>query len=82
MTKKSHVTFVSLALATVLMPWLILLTGRVVLMFCLFWLFVLSLLSGSIVMLWKSRILAIVGFIALLLTLLSMIIVPSFARGE
>ena len=82
MIQKTQLSFVGLAILTVLMPWLILFAGRGVFILCLFWLLALSLLVSSIALLRKSRQLAIAGFAALLLTFLSMMIVPSFARGE
>ena len=80
MTQKKQSTFIGLMILTVLMPWLILFAGRGVFILCLFWLFALSLLISSIALLRKNQQLAIAGFIALLLTFLSMMIVPSFAR--
>ena len=80
MTQKKQSTFIGLMILTVLMPWLILLVGRGVLVLCLFWLFALSLLISSIALLRKNQQLAIAGFVALLVTFLSMMIVPSFAR--
>ena len=80
MSQRTHLAFISLAVSTVLMPWLILVVGRGVFVLSLFWLLALSLLVGSIAMLRKSRLLAITGFAALLLTFWSMVAVPSFAR--
>lgn len=82
MTQKTQSSFVGLAILTVLMPWLILFIGRGVSILCLFWLLALALLISSVALLRKNRQLAIAGFAALLLTFLSMMIVPSFARGE
>jgi len=82
MSQKTQFSFIGMAVLTVLMPWLILFVGRGVFILCLFWLLALSLLISSIALLRKSRQLAIAGFAALLLTFLSMMIVPSFARGE
>jgi hypothetical protein len=79
---KPQGSFICLAVLTLLMPWLILFIGRGVFILCLFWLLVLSLLVSSIVMFRKSPQLAVTGFAALLLTLVSMLIVPSFARGD
>ena len=82
MSQKTRMTFVGLAVSTVLMPWMILLFGRGVFILCLLWLLIVSLLIGSFVMLRTNRPLALVGFAALLLTFFSMVVVPSLVKGK
>jgi len=82
MTDRIQMPFLGVVAATVLMPWLILLVGRGIVLLSVFWLLIALSLVGSVLMLWKNRRLAVVGFVGLLLTFFFMMIVPSFARGQ
>jgi hypothetical protein len=79
MTKAARNSFVGLAILTIVMPWLTLLFARGALIVPLLWL---ALLVASIAMLRRSHRLAITGFVALLVTFLSMVIIPSLTRGH
>jgi hypothetical protein len=81
MTRQARLSFIGLAIITTLLPWLVLFVGRSVFILSVFWLLALLLLISSIALLRKNFQLAIAGFGALLLTFLSMMIVPSLARG-
>ena len=81
MSKRLTVGFVTLEAATLAMPWLMLFFGRGVVRLFVFLILLLLLLVSTVVIFRKHRRLATSGIITLLLTLLSMMLVPSYARG-
>ena len=80
MSERLAVGFVALEAATLAMPWLMLFFGRGVVRLFVF-LILLLLLVSTVAIFRKHRRLATSGIITLLLTLLSMMLVPSYARG-
>jgi hypothetical protein len=74
--------FRAVSAATVVLPWLPLWLGRVPVLLSLFWLCLLVVLIWTIMVFRKNRQLAAWGLLALLAAFVSMIVVPSLARGE
>jgi len=80
--RKTNLAFGAVSAVTVGMPWLVLWIGRGVVQLSVFWLCLLVVLVWSIVAFRKNRQRAVCGLIVLLLAFMSMMVVPSLARGQ
>jgi len=74
--------FGAVSAATLALPWLLLWAGRGPVLLSLFWVCLLTVLVWTIVAFRKNRPLAVWGLFVLVAAFVSMMVVPSLARGQ
>ena len=81
MSDKTNLAFGAVSAVAVGMPWLVLWSGRGVVLLSIFWLCLLVVFVWTVAAFRNDRQRAVWGLVVLLVAFLSMMVVPSLARG-